>query len=57
MQNYLYFFKATILNWQKLLKQDKYKQIICDSLSYLVKKNRVVVLLPMVGVFTNQYEL
>ena len=43
MQNYLYFFTATILNWQKLLKQDKYKQIICDSLSYLVKKNRVVV--------------
>jgi REP element-mobilizing transposase RayT len=43
MHNYIYFFTATILNWQNLLKPDKYKQIICDSLNYLVKNNRVTV--------------
>lgn len=43
MHNCIYFFTATILNWQNLLKPNKYKQIICDSLNYLVKNNRVAV--------------
>jgi REP element-mobilizing transposase RayT len=36
-----YFFTASILKWQKLLKQDKYKQIIIDSLQFLVKKGKI----------------
>ncbi len=43
MQNYLYFFTATILNWQKLLLPDKYKQIVCNSLKYLVENKRVCI--------------
>ena len=35
------FFTATILEWKPLLKQDKYKQVITDSLHYLVKAQRV----------------
>jgi putative transposase len=37
------FFTATILEWKQLLKQDKYKDIIVDSLAYLVNSKRVVV--------------
>jgi len=37
------FFTATILNWKKLLKPDKYKQVITDSLQFLVENNRVIV--------------
>ena len=39
--NPIQFYTATILLWQKLLKQDKYKQIIIDSLTFLVKEQRV----------------
>ena len=39
--NPIQFYTATILLWQKLLKQDKYKQIIIDSLAFLVKEKRV----------------
>lgn len=39
--NPIQFFTATILLWQKLLKHDKYKQIIIDSLTFLVKEQRV----------------
>ncbi len=39
--NPVQFFTATILEWQKLLKPNKYKHIIVDSLSFLVKENRV----------------
>jgi len=35
-----YFYTATILKWQKLLKPDKYKQIIIESLRYLVSKKK-----------------
>lgn len=35
------FFTATILEWKHLLKPDKYKDIITQSLSYLVQENRV----------------
>jgi putative transposase len=37
------FFTATILEWKHLLKDDKYKDIILDSLRFLVKEKRAVV--------------
>ena len=37
------FFTATILEWKKLLQPDKYKTIVTESLSYLVKENRVTI--------------
>lgn len=37
--NRTYFYTATILNWQYLLSNDKYKLIIIDSLKYLAKNN------------------
>jgi putative transposase len=40
---YPQFFTATILNWKHLLKEDKYKQVIVESLQFLVKEKRVVV--------------
>ena len=40
---YIGFFTATILEWQKLLKPHKYKQIILDSLKYLVEQKKVKV--------------
>jgi putative transposase len=39
--NYIQFFTATILNWNKLLLDDKYKQIIIQSLSFLIKNGRI----------------
>ena len=36
------FFTATILEWRKLLEQDKYKDIIMGSLKFLVTNNRVI---------------
>ena len=41
--HYIQFFTATNLWWKKLLKPDKYKQIIVDSLAFLVENNRVKV--------------
>ena len=41
--NELYFFTATILNWKKLLKPDKFKMIIIDSLKNLVDRNKIKV--------------
>ena len=40
---YIQFFTATILEWKQLLQQDKYKDIIVESLRYLVKEQRVKV--------------
>ncbi|MBY0477268.1 MAG: hypothetical protein K2Q24_06455 [Chitinophagaceae bacterium] len=37
------FFTATILEWKHLLKEDKYKDIILESLRFLVKEQRVIV--------------
>ena len=37
------FFTATILDWKKLLKPDKYKDIIIGSLEFLVTNKRVEV--------------
>ena len=36
------FFTATVLEWNKLLLQDKYKDIIMQSLKFLVENNRII---------------
>ena len=43
MESHVIFFTATILEWKKLLKQDKYKEIVISSLRFLVKEERVKV--------------
>ena len=35
------FFTATILEWRHLLKQDKYKDVIIESLRFLVAEKRI----------------
>lgn len=35
------YFTATNLEWKKLLQPDKYKDIIIDSLRFLVSENRI----------------
>lgn len=35
------FFTATILAWKPLLKQDKYKDVIIESLRFLVTQKRI----------------
>ncbi len=37
----LSFFTATILEWKGLLKNDKYKDIILESLKFLTGENRI----------------
>jgi REP element-mobilizing transposase RayT len=37
------FFTATILEWKHLLKDDKYKEVILDSLRFLVNEQRAIV--------------
>lgn len=37
----LYFYTASILHWQKLLKPDKYKQVVLDSLRYLSQRDKI----------------
>ncbi|MDB5112537.1 MAG: transposase [Mucilaginibacter sp.] len=41
MQQGIEFFTATCLNWQSLLQTEDHKQIILDSLSFLVKNKRI----------------
>ncbi|MCB0722496.1 MAG: transposase [Ignavibacteriae bacterium] len=43
MENNTYFFTATILNWNKILREDKYKDIIVNSLQFLTNENRIKV--------------
>ena len=43
-KNPIIFYTATILEWKHLLKKDKYKQIITDSLKFCVEQQRVRVL-------------
>ena len=38
---YIQFFTATIFCWKKLLQPDKYKQIIVESMRFLVAEKRV----------------
>ncbi|MBK9379970.1 MAG: hypothetical protein IPN39_01400 [Chitinophagaceae bacterium] len=40
---YPQFFTATNLEWKKLLKPDKYKDIIISSLRFLVNNKRVMI--------------
>ena len=40
---YPHFFTATNLYWKKLLEPDKYKDIIIDSMKFLVVEKRVIV--------------
>ena len=42
-QHHIQFFTATILWWKHLLKPDKYKQIIIDSMKFLVEHQRVTI--------------
>jgi REP element-mobilizing transposase RayT len=35
------FYTATILEWKPLLNQDKYKQVIVESLQYLTTNNKI----------------
>jgi REP element-mobilizing transposase RayT len=37
------FLTITILNWNKLLKNDKYKLIIISAFEYLAKQNRAII--------------
>ena len=39
----IFFFTATNLQWKKLLAEDIHKQIITDSLRFLVKEGRIKV--------------
>ena len=40
---YPHFFTATNLEWKKLLAEDKYKDIIIESMRFLVKNKRVII--------------
>src|SRR6188768_2378551 len=40
---YPHFFTATNLEWKKLLIHDKYKNIVIESLRFLVNDKRVIV--------------
>lgn len=42
-QRHIAFFTATILEWKHLLKPDKYKDIILNSLRFLVVNKRIKV--------------
>ena len=39
--HYVQFFTASILKWKTILLNDSYKQIITDSLEYLVAQKRI----------------
>jgi putative transposase len=38
-----YFYTASILKWQKLLKKDKYKEMVINTLKELVNRKRIVI--------------
>ena len=42
-QEWPQFFTATIQEWKHLLKEDKYKNIIVDSLKFLVTEGNVTI--------------
>jgi REP-associated tyrosine transposase len=42
-ENYILFFTATIKDWRNLLSKEKYKEVIIDSLKFLVEQKRVFV--------------
>jgi putative transposase len=42
-QQHIAFFTVTILEWKQLLRPDKYKDVIIDSLRFLVEKKRAII--------------
>jgi REP element-mobilizing transposase RayT len=40
---YCHFFTATNLEWKNLLLRDKYKDIVIESMKYLVKNEKVII--------------
>ncbi len=42
-EHHTQFFTSTILDWKHLLKDDAYKQIIVESLSFLKKEGSIIV--------------
>src|SRR5688572_30775971 len=40
---YPHFFTATNLEWKKLLLHDKYKDVIIESMRFLVREKRVII--------------
>jgi len=44
-ENYPQFFTATILEWQPLLENDTYKEIIIGSLRFLASEKRAKIYL------------
>lgn len=42
-EHHVQFFTATILEWKPLLKQDKYKKLILNSLRFIVANGRLKV--------------
>ncbi|MBC7388140.1 MAG: transposase [Opitutaceae bacterium] len=36
----IYFWTATIINWQKLLAEDEFKDVVISSLEYLSKQGK-----------------
>ena len=43
ISEYPHFFTATNLEWKKLFSRDKYKNIIIESMRFLVKNKRVII--------------
>jgi REP element-mobilizing transposase RayT len=41
--NEVYFWTATLSKWRHLLAEDKYKQVIVDSLNYLSERDKIKV--------------
>lgn len=41
MKSHMQFFTATCLYWEMLLGKDEHKQIVMDSLKFLVEDNRI----------------
>jgi len=39
----IYFYTVAILDWISLLQSDKFRNIVIDSLAYLVKKKKLIV--------------
>ena len=54
--NDLYFTTATVKDWKHLLRPDKYKRIITDSLEYLVRERSVYVyafvIMPIISIWS-----
>ena len=54
-ENWPQFYTATIKGWKHLFKEDKYKEVICSTLQYLVeyKKVKVNAFVPIVFGMSN----